>query len=645
MCIIRPFLRVSVLGTSSRARCMLRQHAPSVMQETEGTPLYCAIQHTQQFSWGEVVQCSDKKKALKLACSLCRRQDRSLSDPHPTAHRDKLSIQLAQMSRRVVVRGMPMNNGEPLRVVFIRSKVDGHLISDEPMILLCESAMPPTEQKRFVVWKLGCMGPEIISAHDHTLEAVEPGNREWPLPQLPSTGVDLHSYGQSSSGIGAMPPGHKRCTVWLNPRRVLDDPHTMVNVCALMNENEYAQAPCAISSSSSIAELLCRPPLLVTAPSDRNVEEGLMGFRVPVMRVGMLMGLLHACGIEAEIGYSLQKFSSTEEQTIAWQRVVKEFQDTIFADNIARNYSSWQQDRKNDPRMGRPRRDELNWDSNHLPDCIRKVVEKSNWPPYTMESLAWLICHCACDPGQRQGFVALSKTATTPIRNHIQNERCLAPARRNADVALLLSEKYVERREVITRIQMMRESATSSKDIPEVEEFARISERLASIEADIEHLRARPQSPVVACRAVEDASHLKPPQEEQLIACFYARVVFSPHPNTERIAKTLSWVYNLFGKVARFVGSYKMKQKTYFRKLSRRPGAALANKPLRESRGTRAVRATTSVPKYIAKTENRLNRRLCSTRYNATLQNPDTNETDYLNDPGNDDAAEQDWGY
>jgi hypothetical protein len=202
----------------------------------------------------------------------------------------------------------------------------------------------------------------------------------------------------------------------------------------------------------------------------------------------------------------------------------------MIADNVIRNYAGWKQDMTVDPRMGRPRRDEVNWYLDMLPDAIKRMVDEGGRLAYTMEAIASLIFErsSVAPPEERRlitnlvGFFVDGERSqligmvpgVSPIRDYIRAEAYIDQGRRrkrarDTDEGLYGEQGYRTR---------------------------------------------------VFC--IPEVHHLTDCQQRQLIECLYSRVVCHMHPNMLRISKAISWIYFLHGKIGRFIGQHKTLRQT-----------------------------------------------------------------------------------
>ena len=125
----------------------------------------------------------------------------------------------------------------------------------------------------------------------------------------------------------------------------------------------------------------------------------------------------------------------------------------------------------------------------------------------------------------------------------------------------------------------------------------------------------------------------------QLIECLYSRVVYHMHPNTLRVAKAISWIYFLHGKIGRFIGPYKMLRQTYHRHLRSKAGERPRALPWRPNRGSRKKHPKANERKYVASESKRLARSVVNTQSTAQSLLPSCTAT---NDADDDEAELED---
>ena len=527
-------------------------------------------------------------------------------------------------------QGLSFNDGRELCLVWVRRRDDGTPYAPRPMVQLVECAQPIQLASAYgglVLFQLGCICPVVLPSREYALTTVAADDLTWPVPRLPSIGVVQTEYGRDrdktshSSDIGAMPAAHLRAIVWCKPKLREQTPQAPVPIVAMLTAAEF-RAPQA--TGPSMADLLfngcgVRAPTVEVMDGDQPQ----LGFTVTCATFAMALAIFHAHGVVAEVGDVTKNFVAKD-----FEKIVAEYCDMMVADNLKRNYNGWKQDMDSDPRKGEPRRDKLNWPMNFLPAPIQKWIrENDDFPAYTMESIAFLICE-ACDPEESRRLV---DSMPQPMRCYIQNERILA-GERDGDERVATMERL--REEVATHVKTLESFkpppvGAVDADVTPCEGDMRLRavmgcpQTRALIEREIDMKSSEIEIFAQVHDAAEkkckgrqkppDVQHLTKAQERQLVACLYARAVYhGTDQNLLQVAQTFAWVYFLHGKIGRFIGPYNMSDsKDYFRQLSSKPGAKTLEYPLRSFRGSRAITVPSGEKAYKAQPNRRVRRKMC----------------------------------
>jgi hypothetical protein len=606
-----------------------------------------------------------------------------------------------------------VNGGETFGLVWVYRRADGALFSEEPMVKLIEEAQNPlvTASSRnlcepqgwLILFPLDAVGCEILALCEYRFENVTPNDPNWPLPKLPTVGIELKPYGRTrgqttyKNEIGALPAGHLRCQVWMSPRVTKECSNELIDVFARLTEKEFHQAR---DGGPSIAELLERPPLLLT-PTDvvfgEDEEYSLITFQIPARCMGMVLGVFHTHAILAHPGNPMHEAEleamsddrllavagegadrNTDRDVLIDRALQREYDslksrlsDVMIPDNVIRNYAGWQQDMSADPRMGRPRRDEVNWYLDMLPDSIKSMVDNTGRAAYTMEAIASLLFERSsralseerrlitnlvgkCDQtkngrilwdGDGPGVQPMKQYMLAEYLLH-ENGRINKRKRDNMEGHDIMqgSLNKVVLSGPTQHVDPSDGDKTTLDRLHLGDHATRAHVTAASDGLYEAQCSPGPSSVTERQQIIPDVHHLTNAQQRQLIECLYSRVVYHMHPNTLRIAKTISWIYFIHGKIGRFIGPYQMKRETYHRHLRAKAGEPPRALPWRPNRGSRAQKPKAHERKYVATESKRLSRTVVNTQSTAQSlgATPSTSSLAQRDDEAEDDEAEDD---